>query len=280
MSTTVEEMCVGDLDAAAELTAREGWASGRSDFEMYLAHDPDGCFVARSGDECVGMVTSTRYAESGWVGNLIVVPEHRGRGIGRRLMRHALQHLEEVGIDTVRLDGDPPGIALYRSLGFVDEWESLRFRTIAHRLPFEAIVEPIGRRDVDVVAAFDGSFFGDDRGRLLGRLLEASVSAFAVRKSGQMTGYVVATRSSLGLRIGPCVATDRPSAGALLSAVLANAEGEVLTVGVPGPNREARRILESLGFEPTPSSRRMVRGPIRCCGLPNRIFAITNGAVG
>ncbi len=273
-------MRADDLDFAAELTAREGWASGRGDFAMYLEHDPEGCFVARSGAERIGMVTSTRYIESGWVGNLIVAPEHRGRGLGRLLMQHALEHLEASGIGTVRLDGDPPGIPLYRSLGFVDEWESLRFRSGALRPPREVVVEPLSRRDLDAVAAFDRPVFGDDRGRLLARLLEVSVSAFKVQRAGDVRGFLFVTRSSLGQRIGPCVAIDRPSAEALLSAAVAGAEGEVLTVGVPAPNSDSRRMFESFGFEPTPSSRRMVRGPARSFGRPDRIFAIVNGAVG
>ena len=84
--TEIRAFTAGDLGFAAEQTAREGWASGRRDFEVYLEHDPDGCFTAWKDGRPVGMVTTTRYPASGWIGNLIVIPEERSRGLGRALM--------------------------------------------------------------------------------------------------------------------------------------------------------------------------------------------------
>ena len=273
-------MDTGDLEFAAEQTAREGWASGRSDFELYLDHDPDGCFVAREGGRRVGIVTTTRYPSSGWLGNLIVVPECRSRGVGRELMRHGLAHLEAVGVDTVRLDGDPPGIPLYLSLGFVDEWESLRYRWAGSAIDLTEDVEKLGSGDLDRVAAFDRRFFGDDRARLLGLFLEKSHSAYKVVHQSELQGYLMATRSDLGLRIGPCVAADVEAARLLFSAAQTDAVEEHITVGVPGPNAEAQALLAELGFEPTPPCRRMIRGPLRAEDLTGGIFAIANGAVG
>jgi ribosomal protein S18 acetylase RimI-like enzyme len=104
-----------DLDFADSQKSREGWAASRDQFELYLEHDPDGCFVAMAGDQPVGMLMTTCFGPSGWIGNLIVEPDHRGRGIGRALMEHGLDRLRGRGATTVRLEGDPPGIPLYRS---------------------------------------------------------------------------------------------------------------------------------------------------------------------
>ena len=116
-----------DLGFALTQTSREGWAASLEQFEVYLEHDPDGCFVAMADDQSAGMVTTTSFGPSGWIGNLIVEPRYRGRGIGRALMVHGLDRLRRSQSTTVRLDGDPPGIQLYRKLGFVDEYESCRF---------------------------------------------------------------------------------------------------------------------------------------------------------
>jgi GNAT superfamily N-acetyltransferase len=72
------------------------------------------------------MATTAAFTMSGWVGNVIVTPEHRGRGIGRRLVEACLERLDSLGLDRVLLDGDPPGVLLYRSLGFVAEHDSCR----------------------------------------------------------------------------------------------------------------------------------------------------------
>jgi ribosomal protein S18 acetylase RimI-like enzyme len=303
----IRPMTAGDLGFAAELTAGEGWASGRSDFKLYLEHDPDGCFVAWDGGRPVGIVTTTRYTASAWIGNLIVVPEHRSRGLGRALMEHGLRHLESAGIRTVRLDGDPPGIPLYRSLGFVDEWESLRFRGVGGGLdrPLKVReqqgddlaaldrtgsggglqrppqVRDLKPDDLGAVAALDRTVFGDDRSRMLRLFFGRAEQALVVAGSDNLAGYAMVVRTDRGLRFGPWVAVDARAAEELLrGAVTIAVAGEAITLGVPGPNPEARSILERLGFEPTPSSLRMVRGPAAAAGRLDRIFAISNGAVG
>ena len=125
--TVIREFEPDDVDFALRQKRREGWAVNRERFEAYLAHDPNGCFLAIDGDEPVGMVTTTCFGASAWIGNLIVEPGIRGRGVGRALMEHGLDYLRGRGASTVRLEGDPPGIPLYRKLGFVDEFESCRF---------------------------------------------------------------------------------------------------------------------------------------------------------
>jgi ribosomal protein S18 acetylase RimI-like enzyme len=278
--TEIRAFTAGDVEFAAEQTAREGWASGRRDFELYLEHDSDGCFTAWKDGRPVGMVTTTRYPASGWIGNLIVIPEERSRGLGRALMERGLEHLAAAGIETVRLDGDPPGIPLYRSLGFLDEWESLRYRTVGRGLEVPGSVGRLLRDDLAAIAAFDAPCFGDDRSGVLRLFFERAERGFSVMHDGRPTGYLMVLRSDLGLRIGPCVAADPYAAEALLTASLGVAVGEPITVGVPEPNRAAQEILERLGFEPTPPSLRMVRGPRAAEGRPDLVFAIANGAVG
>jgi ribosomal protein S18 acetylase RimI-like enzyme len=222
-------------------------------------------------------------------------------------MEHGLRHLEAAGIRTVRLDGDPPGIPLYRSLGFVDEWESLRFRRVGGRLvrpPQVTDLKPddlaaldrsgsdgglqrppqvreLKPDDLGAVAALDRTAFGDDRSRMLGLLFGRAERAFVVAGSDGLAGYAMVVHTDRGLRCGPCVAADARAAEELLRAALATAAaGEGITLGVPGPNPEARSILERLGFEPTASSLRMIRGPSAAGGRLDHIFAIANGAVG
>ena len=58
----------------------------------------EGCFIAEVDNRRVRMITTTRYARSAWVGNLIVVPERRRQGIGETLMAHAIDLLKRCGI--------------------------------------------------------------------------------------------------------------------------------------------------------------------------------------
>ena len=167
-----------DIPFALEQTSREGWFTCAGAFESYLDHDPNGNFIGLMNGDRAGMITTTRYVTSAWVGNLIVPPKLRSRGVGRRLMQHALDHLQSAGVRTIRLDGDPPGLALYRSLGFVDECESLRFRFKCRDRSAISGVEPLAPAHMKHVLQFDASRFGDDRARLLEMLYQRGKGAF------------------------------------------------------------------------------------------------------
>ena len=163
MSIVIRPMTLDDVEFGLAQQAREGWSTGRGMLAGLLEHDPDGGFVASSDGRPIGLITTSRFADTAWISNLIVAPGHRSRGVGRALMEHGLQRLDATGACTVRLDGDPPGIPLYRSLGFEDEGESLRFQWTPSPVPQASVgVARIshqntsrGRRDAVPSGVFD-----------------------------------------------------------------------------------------------------------------------------
>jgi len=275
-----------DIGFALAQTAREGWDATAGLFETLLAHDPQGCFVAQCGGHSLGMITTTAHPESAWIGNLIVLPDRRRQGVGLQLMTYAMAHLTSLGITTMRLEADPPGVALYRRLGFVDEFESPRFENLrevsVERLSGGAPM-PVERIDggrLGEVTSFDARYFGDDRSRLLGLLLERARGAYCVSGGGEVRAYAVALPSAFGIRIGPWVAADGAAARAVLGAVLADFPGERYCVGVPLVNGDAVALLRSLDMRQTSSCLRMVYGGPAASGLPKHIYGIAGGAIG
>jgi ribosomal protein S18 acetylase RimI-like enzyme len=269
-----------DLDFAVAQSEREGWTTSRAWFEALLAHDPDGCFVAEAGAEPIALATTTRFAVTGWIGNLIVVPAHRRGGLGSRLFAHCLETLRASGIATVRLEADPPGVNIYRRFGFRDEFTSLRFRVRAAVPAFPARVASLDATAVAEIASCDLPAFGDDRGRLLGLLLERAEAALGVPSGNGLAGYALVIRTLGGVHVGPLVAADPAVAGELLTACLATAARRPVTIDVPEPNRDAVRLVRELGFEETAPCRRMVWGEHRAVGELARNFALATGATG
>lgn len=272
-----------DVDFALRQKTREGWAVNRERFEVYLEHDPNGCFVAMEGDQPVGMVTTTCFGPSGWIGNLIVEPAYRSRGIGRTLMERGLERLRTEGITTVRLEADPQGIPLYRTLGFTDEFESCRFRlaeSAATAARPEPEVETMSAGDLEEVAALDAEISGADRRRFLELVLSCAELAVVRRRDARVVGSLMAMPTDRGFRIGPCVARGTEDARCLIDTAIAAAAGRPVLVGVPAPNTEALDMLVEMGFEARPSSLRMRLGPAIAMGDPSRAFAISSGATG
>ena len=93
MDVTIRPLVDADIEFGLVQTGREGWDPTVELFRVWLAHDAAGDFVAEIAGRPVGLVTTTCYARTAWIGNLIVVPEHRRQGIGRTLMKRALAHL-------------------------------------------------------------------------------------------------------------------------------------------------------------------------------------------
>ena len=82
-----------------------------------------GVFVCEEADEVVGYIT-TRIdgaARIGHIPNMAVHPGRQGRGIGRRLIDHALEFLRAEGMEAVRietLEQNPVGSRFYPDVGF------------------------------------------------------------------------------------------------------------------------------------------------------------------
>lgn len=285
MNVNVRPFTDDDIAFGIEQTSREGWATHPDWFRLYLRYDPQGCLIAEIDGRPVGMVTSTRYVDAGWIGNLIVPPENRRCGIGYRLTSSALERLTAAGIRTVRLEADPPGIGIYRRLGFRDELESLRFRLEKAPAsvgigPADSAIEPLTEAVLPTVADFDRPRFGDDRARMLKLLLGIAEAGFLLRREGVVAGYLMVLQTRSGLQIGPWIAADAAAAQTLLDEALRHGGGRRMTVGLPVTNRAGRELLSRYGFTATPSSYRMVWGPTGGAGTPRDVFAITNGALG
>lgn len=94
---------------------------------------PDGVFVAISeAGEIVGYIT-TRLDTAGGIGripNLAVDPAHQGKGLGRALLKRALEFFSERGMAIAKietLEQNPVGQGLYSSLGFVEVARQIHF---------------------------------------------------------------------------------------------------------------------------------------------------------
>ena len=282
MSLTIRPFTREDIDFALVQTRREGWDNTAAMFELSLDHDPHGCFVAEIDGNPAGMVTSTRYASSAWLGNLIVEPAARRRGVGERLLSHAILALKRLGLRTFRLEADPMGIALYRRLGFVDQFEVPRFlKTPPHPADSPQKAVAITESLHSEVCAYDLRGFGDDRRALLHNLMTIAPSAFCVRhEEGTLAGYAATVSAAEGVRFGPCVADDTDTAASLLEAVLSAHRDVPVVTAVPGVNLAAIDTLTSRSFRITDSCLRMLLGPPDSESNPQKLIAIANGAIG
>ncbi len=91
--------------------------------EFDVEREPAGVFVAEDPGQVVGYITTFHDVEAGvgFIPNLAVAASHRGQGLGRRLIEHAIEHFRALGAQYVRietLEQNEIGQSLYPSLGF------------------------------------------------------------------------------------------------------------------------------------------------------------------
>ncbi len=254
-------MTLEDEALFIRLTDLVGWGMTAEDFSRLTRFSPDGNFVASIDGVDVGMVTTTSYGKVAWIGNLIVDPQLRGRGIGAALMVHAMNHLKSRGVKSIRLDGVPLAIPLYKRLGFRDEYWSMRYMGEALPHPVTG-VEHMRKGDLDDVADLDLSCFNTPRRGHLEYVYGLSPGlCFTARERGRLVGYIMAREGSDRVKVGPWICEPgHRAAEMLLYAVMNRRPGQMVWVGFPEGNSHSREILTGNGFREIPSSLRMCHG--------------------
>jgi len=99
-------------------TTYEAWRATsveRRDFDERLL------LVAVHGTEVVGVAFCIPYPEEGWVQQLAVRADHRGKGIAKALLRRSFEDLRSLGLPAVGLNTDSRtgALGLYTSVGMV-----------------------------------------------------------------------------------------------------------------------------------------------------------------
>jgi len=264
-----EPFTVADIPPLLLLAEGEGWLCDRREFDFLLQCFPHGCFVCREDGIALGYVTSISYGRSGWIGNLMVHPDARRRGIGKNLMQAAISALQRSGVTTVWLTASEQGAGLYRRLGFVAI--DMINRWVGRGAPNRTVKS--ASFEMELVRAVDRAGWGDWREALL--LATCSRSLLHTSSSG----FLCCQDWQVGTQIGPWGSLTVTQARQLLNQALAIGN-ENIFLDVPAGNLMAVSLLSKRDFAIQGSNILMYLGDAPLYN-PSNIYALASmGSMG
>ncbi|MEJ2704810.1 MAG: GNAT family N-acetyltransferase [Sedimentisphaerales bacterium] len=260
-------MTMDDVALGLRLTQQAGWNQLESDWLRFLNLGPEGCFVAELDGRSVGTTMTFVSDRVAWVAMVLVEKESRGKGTGTALLKHALNYLDACKIKTIRLDATHLGQPIYEKLGFMPEYELVRFegsmptglKTQHSRLMNRVLgleSEVLGPSLIE----FDRRVTGENRAKMLDALFREYPQNVRVTIQGdRVEGFVTMRPGRNAIQIGPCVATE-DAGRALLSDALNRCAGKAVFLDVPTDNIRAVKVAEASGLGIQRHFLRMYRG--------------------
>jgi GNAT superfamily N-acetyltransferase len=257
----LDEFTPADVAMLGELVAHSQWNQTADDWHVFFScgtihvvRDERGRIIASGavlpmGESRPGYLAGLTGRGVAWISMILVTPEWRGRGLGRRVFEQCVSQIRAQG-RIAMLDATPAGEALYQQFGFEVLWRLTRWRREAR--PATAPELAATKPDVETVAEFDQEALGFSRTALLRELLERPESRFL----RHALGFALIRAGRVAHHIGPLVATNQAAAIAVLQDAASRYAGPLL-IDVPDERPLLRQALVEAGFAPQRSFARM-----------------------
>jgi GNAT superfamily N-acetyltransferase len=256
----IRRMIINDIQLGMKLSRQAGWNQTEPDWLRFLKMEPDGCFVAELAGRSVGTTNTCVFDSTAWIAMVLVDVDFRGRGIGTKLLKYALDYLDERKVKTIRLDATSYGQPIYEKLGFVPEYRLARFEGKAPSGKKETVLMKATPAIYTSIIEFDKCMSGTNREKMLGSFFkEFPEDVYVIRHGDKIEGYVITRPGANAIQIGPCIATG-DTGSILLSDALGRCAGEPVFIDVPVNNTDAVKIAESSGLKIQRNFIRMYRG--------------------
>jgi ribosomal protein S18 acetylase RimI-like enzyme len=272
----IHTMTKHDVSAGLRLNSLAGWNQTAADWHRFLDASPDGCFVAKIDDRVCGTATTISYQDRfAWIGMVLVDPDYRNCGVGTQLLRKTVEHLDQRGIPTMKLDATPQGQAIYAKMGFEVEYQIERWILKRTAKPANFHCPPLTEDELLSILARDRSVFGADRGHLLRSLHDETPKlTIGISQQSALQGYALGRRGAFADHLGPWVAENRATAEKLIDEFLTRSSRETVIADCLTGNPFAVELLRARQFVPVRPLTRMYRGLNAWPGYPDVLCAI------
>lgn len=242
----------------------EGWHDIVPVYTFY--HHSDFCFPVKLtiANELVGVGATIMHNDVAWLAHIIVHPDYRNRGIGKRITHALIEGIDQRICKTIYLVATALGEPIYEKLGFETETEYVFYKNLAQDKSYipSANIFAYNEKYKEDIRRMDQSVSGENRFfHFEPHLSTASVYVSHNRVEGFYVpdfheGFIVASTSKAGIE--------------LIHLRLQSKN----TAAFPIDNTDAAAYMAIHGYEPFKAAKRMRLGEFRevvFTGMFNRI---------
>lgn len=276
---SIRQMNREELQIAIAWAAVEEWNPGLHDAECFYAADPTGFWIGLLEDEPIATISAVKYGDSfGFVGFYIVKPEYRGQGYGIQLWNAVLA---TVSGRNIGLDGVLAQQQNYQKTGFQFAYRNIRFEGVSSKSVNHSGVIKLSTIPFEAIAAYDRSFFPDNRTQFLrGWINQPDSTALGILQNNTLAGYGLIRLCHRGYKIGPLFADQLSLAEALFVALQSTVAIDIpIYLDVPEINVAAVNLAEKYQMKKVFETARMYTQAFP--DLPyDRLFGVTTFELG
>lgn len=244
------------------------------DFAAFVHHYIDDdfyyAFVLLEGGSVVGTGSAFVQGSTGWLANIIVHKNHRGKGYGRAMTEFLVEFMTKKGCETHLLIATDLGAPVYRRIGFqkVSEYLCFDFTLTGYQGPPNSI-RRLQASDLEAVYQLDRAATDEDRLHLLNKYYDTAL------------GYFGDTNDLLGFYLpdfarGLVVATTENAGIALLQLKHSRAGQRTM---IPVKNKAGLAYLETVSQKTNVTALRMTLGKANKW-KPTTIYSYAGGYCG
>lgn len=250
-----------DIDTALRLSTQAGWNQIRGDWQRLINLWPDTCFAGWQDGQLIATGTVAQYECSvGWAGMILVDKDRRGRGVGTRMLEHAVAAADGRGVTQLGLDATDLGRPLYQRQGFIEQSAITRWTGAPGDVVHDAIAGSVLQDDWPGIFNLDRAVVGVDRGALLQQLAGESGSIARLVKDGDRPmAFGFARRGREASAIGPVVGQSLHHAQLVFIKLLGDCPADVPILVDVLEQSPLTSLLPRYGFTRQRRLTRMVR---------------------
>jgi N-acetylglutamate synthase-like GNAT family acetyltransferase len=246
---TLEPITINDFPYLAEFEP-PGWGDLIPRFSYAISSSAYHPFKLEEHGITVAIGTVIYHADSAWLASIIVHPDHRNKGYGKKITQAMIDGIDTRRYTTIYLDATDLGFPVYKKLGFIHEADYVHFKSENNVSGLQLSASIIPYRDdmLSQLLRIDKNVSCEDRKE---NLLDHLQDAVVFFHDGKVTGYYLPSFGN-----GVVIAENSIAGVELLKYRLENNYYAIF----PSKNRSAIDLLQQTRLKQFRVSRRMFLG--------------------